>query len=84
MGTLFEMIMTKNLAELIDTAYKVKVHFNVGSYELNQYEDGSYVDFKVNRVVDLKALLGIVGSLELKFFCDNGWLIVRLFEKDCY
>lgn len=76
--------MTKKLAELIDTAYKVKVHFNVSSYELNQYEDGSYVDFKVNRVVDLPTLLKITGDLELKFFCDNGWLIVRLFERDCY
>ena len=76
--------MTKNLAVLIDTAYKVKVHFNVSSYELNQYEDGSYVDFKVNRVVDLPTLLKITGDLELMFFCDKGSLIVRLVERDCY
>lgn len=76
--------MTKNLEELIDTAYKVKVHFNIGSYELNQYEDGSYVDFKVNRVVDLPALLKVTGDLEVLCFCDNGWLIVRLFERNSY
>lgn len=76
--------MTKSLAELIDTAYKVKVYFGVSSYELNQYDDGSFIDFKVNRIVDVHALLRITGGLGIKLFCDNGWLIVRLFERESY
>lgn len=76
--------MTKSLEELIDTAYKVKVYFCVGSYELHQYEDGSYVDFHVLKVTDIKTLMKLAGDLELKFFAENGRMIVRLFERECY
>lgn len=76
--------MTETLAELIDRAYDIKVYFCLGSYELNHYEDGSFVDFKVSKVVDLPQLIKLAGGLELKFFAENGFLIVRLFERDCY
>jgi hypothetical protein len=76
--------MKQSLEELIVTANKVQTHFGVSSYEMNHYEDGSYIDFKVNRIVDLPALMEVAGELEVKCFCDNGWLIVRLFERDCY
>ena len=84
MGTLFEVIMTTTLQELIERAYDIKVYFSIGSYELYQYEDGSYADFKVQKVVDLPTLIRLAGGLELKFFADGDRMIVRLFEKDCY
>lgn len=76
--------MTKNFQELIEKAYDIKVFFSLGSYELHHYEDGSYVDFYVLKVVDLPALIRLAGDLELKFFAENGRMIVRLFERDCY
>lgn len=76
--------MTKNFEELIETACKVQVYFGVCSFEVNHFDDGSYIDFKVNRIVDVPALQKITGDLEIKFFCDNGWLIVRLFEQECF
>lgn len=76
--------MTKNLAELIDTAYDIKVYFSISSYELHQYEDGSYVDFYVLKVTDIKTLLKLAGDLELKFFAESGRMIVRLFERENY
>lgn len=76
--------MTKTLAELIDKAYGIKVFFQVGSYELNHYDDGSFADFKVSKVVDLPKLIELAGGLELKFFHDENYLVVRLFERDCY
>lgn len=76
--------MTKNFQELIEKAYDIKVFFNLGSYVLNHYEDGSFVDFYVQKVVDLPALIRLAGDLELKFFAENGRMIVRLFERDCY
>lgn len=76
--------MTKTLSELIDRAYDIKVYFNLGSYELHQYEDGSFVDFHVQKVVDLPTLQRLAGELELKFYSGDGYLIVRLFERECY
>lgn len=76
--------MTKTLTELIDRAYDIKVYFSLGSYELHQYDDGSFVDFHVQKVVDLPTLQRLAGDLELKFFSGDGYMIVRLFERDCY
>ena len=76
--------MTKTLTELIDRAYDIKVYFSLGSYELNHYEDGSFVDFHVKKVVDLPTLQRLAGDLELKFFAEEGNITVRLFERDCY
>lgn len=76
--------MTKTLAELIERAYDIKVYFSLGSYELNHYEDGSFVDFHVRKVVDLPTLQKLADGLELKFFAEEGNITVRLFERDCY
>lgn len=76
--------MTKTLEELIETAYHIKVYFQIEHYALYQYEDGSYVDFRVKKITDLKRLTSLVGGLELKFFADDNFIIVRLFERDCY
>lgn len=84
LGFLFKVIMTTTLQELIERAYAIKIFFSIGSYELYHYEDGSYADFKVLKVVDLPTLIRLAGGLELKFFADGDRMIVRLFEKDCY
>lgn len=76
--------MTQTLQELIDRSFDIKVFFRIGSYELHHYEDGSFTDFRVQEVVDLPTLVRLAGGLELRFFVENGQLIVRLFEKDCY
>lgn len=83
MATLFQVIMSKTLEELIETAYDIKVYFSLSSYELHQYEDGSFVDFHVRKVVDLPTLIKLADGLELKFFAEDNAIIVRLFEKDC-
>lgn len=74
--------MTKTLTELIERSYDLKVFFQISSYELHQYEDGSYSDFHVKKVVDLPTLINLAGGLELKFFHDTTSMIVRLFERE--
>ena len=76
--------MTKTLAELIERAFDIKTFFYLGSYELHHYEDGSFVDFRVEKVVDLPGLQKLADGLQLKFFPDEGYIIVRLFERNCY
>ena len=74
--------MTKTFAELIERSYDLKVFFQISSYELHHYEDGSFSDFHVQKVVDLPTLIKLAGGLELKFFHDTTSMIVRLFERD--
>ena len=73
--------MSKSLQELIERAFDIKVYFALGSYELHHYEDGSYVDFHVQKVIDLYSLTRLAGGLELKFFAGSDFIIVRLFER---
>lgn len=72
--------MSKSFEELIERAFDIKVFFKVGSYELNHYDDGSFVDFHVQKVLDLPTLIRLAGHLELKFLSGDGYMIVRLFE----
>ena len=72
--------MSKSFQDLIESAFNIKVLFMLSSYELHHYEDGSYVDFHVQKVVCLPALIKLAGPLELKFFSGDGFMIVRLFE----
>lgn len=73
--------MTTTLAELIDRAFDIKVFFQLGSYELNHYQDGSFADFRVRKVVDLPKLIELADGLELKFFHEENYIIVRLMER---
>lgn len=73
--------MTTTLAELIDRAFDIKVFFQLGSYELNHYQDGSFADFRVHKVVDLPKLIELADGLELKFFHEEQYIIVRLMER---
>lgn len=72
--------MTKSLQKLIDVAFDVKVFFSVGSYEMHHYADGSYCDFRVRQVLDLKTLLRIANGLDVRIYADSECVIVRLYE----
>lgn len=74
--------MTKTLAELIDRSFKIKCFFQVPSYQLHQYEDGSYSDFHIDKLADLPTLLKLAGGLNIKIFHDTNYIIVRLFERE--
>lgn len=74
--------MTKTLAELIDRSFKLKIFFQVSYYQLHQYEDGSYSDFHVDKVLDIPTLLKLAGGLNLKIIHDTDFIIVRLIERD--
>lgn len=74
--------MTKTLSELIDNAYKIKVALSLSSYQLYQYEDGSYIDFKATIVHDPALILRLAGGLKVKFMADDSDIVIRLFERD--
>ena len=73
--------MTTTLSNLIDTCYDIKVFLAVSSYELHQYEDGSYADFKVSKVADPRTLLLLAGSHEVTLFAYGDYSVIRVFES---
>lgn len=73
--------MTKTLAELIDRANEIQVNMGVFNYELNHYQDGSYVDFHTDKIMNVPLLLELAGGLDLKMFSDEGFIRVRLYER---
>jgi len=73
--------MTKTLEKLIDTCYNIKVFLAVSSYELHQYEDGSFADFKVAKVTDPRTLLIKAGSHQVRLFAEGDYIIIRVFES---
>lgn len=73
--------MRKSLSTFIETCFDIKVFLAVGSYELHDYEDGDYADFKVNKIKDPKTLSRIIGNHEYQILADDGFLRVRVFEN---
>lgn len=73
--------MRQSLIDLIEVAFDVKVYFGVSSYELHQYDDGSYVDFLVQKIPDVKRLLSLANGLDMRILHDERGIIVRLFEN---
>ena len=73
--------MTKSLSNLVDTCYNLKVFLGVTHYELHQYEDGSYCDFKVLKITDPRTLLIKAGSHQVRLFAENDLIVVRVFEN---
>lgn len=73
--------MTKSLEKLINVAFDLKVFFQVPSYTLFQYEDGSYVEFVVRKVKNLPQLLELCQGLEINFFGHELDILVRIEEN---
>lgn len=73
--------MRSSLATFIDRCFDIKVYLAVGSYELHDYEDGDYADFKVSKINDPKTLSRIIGNLDYRILADDGFIKIRVFEN---
>lgn len=73
--------MTDSFKKLIEVAFDIKVFFQVASYTLFQYEDGSYVEFRIRKVKDLPTLLRLSNGLEVFLYESEGVIIVRVYEN---
>ena len=74
--------MTKTLSELIDNANSIAVALKLSSYQLFQFEDGSFVDLKTTIVHDPALILRLAGGLKVKFLPDEPFVIIRLYERE--
>lgn len=72
--------MRQSLSKLIDTCFDIKVHLQVSSYELHDYEDGAYAVFKIYKIKDPKTLLRIIGKHECIIYAESQYLCIKVFE----
>ena len=77
------LFMSNSLQELIDIAFDVKVFFNLSSYVLYQFEDGSFVDFHVKKIEDPVELLRLSQGLDVRMYAEENYITVRLYERFC-
>ena len=73
--------MRTSLSSFIDTCFDIKCHLAVGSYELHDYSDGSFADFKVSAINDPVTLLNLMNGLSCRILAGDGVIIVRVFEN---
>ena len=73
--------MRTSLSIFIDTCYDIKCQLAVGSYELHDYDDGSYADFHVRTIKDPATLLGLMNGHSCYILAGDGDIIVRVFEE---
>lgn len=73
--------MTKSLEYLIEVAFDVKVFLGVASYALYQYEDGSFVEFHVQKILNPQALLNLTKGLEIRLYHTENDIMIRIEEN---
>lgn len=73
--------MRSSMSIFIDTCFDIKCHLAVGSYEMHDYSDGSYADFKVKSINDPATLLRIMKGHSCRILAGDGVVIVRVFEN---
>ena len=73
--------MRESFKELIEKACAIRLFLTTSSFKVYHYEDGSYIDFHVIKVVNLPRLLELAGGLELMFYDDENGIRIRMFEN---
>lgn len=72
--------MTDSLKKLIDVAYNIKVFLGLMSYTLYQYEDGSFVEFHVQKILNPRGLIELTNGLQIRFFHSESDIRIRVDE----
>lgn len=60
---------------------KVKAAYTAKSYELHDYEDGSFADFRLMEVDSIEELANLTKGHKVSIFADKGQAIVRIYEN---
>lgn len=72
--------MTDSFKKLIEVAFDIKVFLGVASYTLYQYEDGSFVEFHVQKISNPRGLIDLAAGLDIKFYHGENNIMIRLDE----
>lgn len=74
-------MLRKSLLGLIEVSRSTKVALSVASYEVHDYEDSSYTELRLNKVVDVAKLARLTKGFEVNIYADSGQIIIRIHEN---
>lgn len=73
--------MTDSFKKLIDVASDIKIFLGVAGFTLYQYEDVSYVEFHVQKIVNPQELIDLTCGLEIRLFHCESDIMIRVDEN---
>lgn len=73
--------MSDSFKELIEVALNIKVFLGVESYTLYQYEDGTVVEFHVQKIVYPRGLINLTCGRDIRFFHGESDITIRVYEN---
>lgn len=73
--------MRKSLEEFIETCFHIKCLLQLSSYELHQYDDGSYSDFHLKEIKNPKHINSAIGKLDYRILMDDYGIVIRVYEN---
>lgn len=72
--------MTDSFKKLIEVAYDIKLFLGVSSYTVYQYEDGSFVEFHIQKMFNPRVLIDLTNGLEIRIFHSENDIRIRVEE----
>lgn len=74
-------MIRQSLQDLILACMRIKKAYTATSYELHDYDDGDYADFRLLKVNSIEELANLTKGHQVSIFADNGQTIVRIYEN---
>lgn len=74
-------MIRKSLIDLLEVSRSVKVAYNAISYEVYDYEDGSYTEFRLQKVHGVDKLAKLTKGFDVNIYTSDGFVIVRIYEN---
>lgn len=74
-------MLRESLQALIEECRKIKVAYQVPSYELEDYDDGSIATFRFRKVDSVEKLASLTKGFDVRIYADNGLVILKIYEN---
>lgn len=74
-------MLRESLQALIEECRKIKVAYQVPSYELEDYDDGSIATFRFRKVDSLSKLAILTQGFDVRIYADNDLIFLKIYEN---
>lgn len=74
-------MIRQSLLDLLLVCRKIKTAYQVPSYELHDYDDYGYAEFRVGKITSIKLLADLSEGFEVSIFAESDATIIRIYEN---
>lgn len=74
-------MIRQSLQDLILACRQIKEAYTAPSYELHDYDDGCFADFRVMKVDSIEELANLTKGHKVSIFAEMGSTIIRIYEN---